>query len=186
MIRYLSGTAIAKEKNQLVLGVHGVGYGVHVTPTTLTSVALGDTITVYVSESIREDAHDLYGFQRVEERDAFELLRKVSGVGPKAAMAIIGFYGAGELAGVVESSDEAKLSLVPGVGKKMAGKIILELKGKMQSSDGALGGADPDLIAALESLGYARAEIARILPKIPTTLLTTNERITWVLRQFAE
>src|SRR4051812_48119041 len=97
MVRYLRGIILDKVRNQIIVDVNGVGYDVFVTPTTLTSAITGDEAEFHISESVREDAHDLFGFRDTNERDLFEALRKVSGIGPKAALAILGFYTASEL-----------------------------------------------------------------------------------------
>lgn len=187
MIRYLRGMVIEKNKNHVVLDVQGVGYDVLVAPATLTSLALESEAVLHISESIREDAHDLYGFTGRAERDAFELLRKVSGVGPKVALAMIGFYPAQELWNVIHAGDTTKLSLVPGVGKKLASKVVLELKDKRTGDiDLAAMGQGDETVDALQSLGYSPTEIASVLPKIPTSLSSTSERVTWVLRHLSE
>ena len=187
MIRYLRGNILDKSRNQLIIDVNGVGYNVFVTPPTITQAMIGDEAVMFVSESIREDAHDLFGFFSTEERDLFEQLRKVPGVGPKVALGLCGFYTPVDLQAIIQSGDSAKLSLVPGIGKKMAEKIILELKGKLASvSSGLQAVTDNDTVDALQSLGYSPAEIASLLPKVPQTLKSTSERITWILRHLAE
>lgn len=184
MIRHLQGKVFDKIRNQLIIDVHGVGYAVSVTPATLTQATISTEGLFHVSESIREDGYDLYGFLAREERDMFELLRKVSGVGPKVALGIVGFFSPHELSQIVNSGDADRLSLVPGIGKKMAGKIVLELKDKNVVVLPHGGDAD-DTIAALEALGYSRIEIASLLPKIPVTLASSQEKITWLLRHLS-
>jgi holliday junction DNA helicase RuvA len=187
MIRYLRGTLLDKVRNQIILDVNGVGYNLFVSPLTQTQTTVDQETVVHVSESIREDAHDLYGFLTTDERDLFESLRKVPGVGPKVALGVCGFYSSGEIAGIIHVGDATKLSLVPGIGKKMAEKIILELKGKVMPVSSSIEHvADADTVDALRSLGYSPVEIAAILPKVPQTLTSTNERITWILRHLAE
>ena len=184
VIRYLRGKIIDKVRNQLIIDINGVGYNAFVSASTVAQTQIGATVPFHIAESIREDGHDLYGFLTTDERDTFETLRKVSGVGPKAALAIISFYAPEILRSVIGQSDTAKLSFVPGIGPKLAGKIIVELKGRLDSTDLlAKDGADTETIAALEALGYNRSEIAAILPKIPSSITGTQDRITWVLRQ---
>lgn len=185
MIRYLRGKVIEKLRNQLILDVGGVGYDVYVTPQLLTTSLMNTEVSLFVAEAIREDAHDLFGFISPDERSTFELLRKVSGVGPKVSMAIVSFYSAQDISSIVTSSDATKLSLVPGVGPKVAGKIVLELKGKVAISTTSHAPTEVETIEALQSLGYTPAEISKILPKIPATLQTTGEKITWALRHLA-
>lgn len=183
MIRYLRGLLVEKNRNQVVVDVQGVGYDLFVTPKTLTHYAMGDEGVFYVSESIREDGHDLYGFLSPAEREGFELLRKVSGVGPKVALAITGFYTNSDLQSIIASADSTKLSLVPGVGKKLASKIIVELKDKATlNTQEMLAHAGDETVEALQSLGYTPSEIAQLLPKVPSEITSTSEKITWILR----
>jgi Holliday junction DNA helicase RuvA len=183
MIRRLRGDVVEKLRNQIIIDVHGVGYDVFVTPALLTSLELDQTIILYIAEAIREDGHDLYGFKVASERMMFEYLRKVSGVGPKASLAICGFYSGDELAMIVSTGDETKLSLIPGVGKKTASKIILELKDKVTATTYVK--TDADVVDALMSLGYTPAEITQLLIKMPNNLASTAERVTWALRYLA-
>lgn len=186
MIRYLHGTVADKFRNQIILNVHDVGYGVNVTAATLTNYAIGDPLSLYISESIREDAHDLYGFAKSDERDMFELLRKVSGIGPKVALSLIGFYSPTDLQSIIYSGDDAKLSLVPGIGKKVASKIIVELKDRTTQPTEVVASADNDTIDALLSLGYSHHEVSQILRKVPASLSTSSEKITWILQHIGE
>jgi Holliday junction DNA helicase RuvA len=186
MIRYLRGTIINKERNAIIVDVSGTGYDLLATATAIAATVIGQDAEFHISESIREDAHDLFGFTTTDERDTFELLRKVSGVGPKAALAILSFYQPQELQSIIRAADSTKVSLVPGIGKKLADKIILELKDKaVTATEMPDSLADPDTVEALQSLGYSPAEIAQVLPKIPASLTTTNERVTWILRHLA-
>lgn len=180
MIRRLTGTVAEKLRNQIILDVSGVGYDVFVTPNVLTTTHIGDEITLHICESIREDAHDLFGFHRSDERAMFEQLRKVSGIGPKAAMSLCAFYSPGELTAILASKDAVKLSLVPGIGKKTAEKIVVELKDKVAQADVAH--TDGDLVDALQSLGYTPHEIVGLVSKLPKDLQSTSEKVTWVLR----
>lgn len=180
MIRRLRGEVVEKLRNQLVVDVAGVGYDVYVTPPVLTSAPIDGEITLYISESIREDGHDLYGFTSPEDRAVFEQLRKVSGVGPKASLSVCAFYSASELSAIFASGDDTKLALVPGIGKKTASKIVLEMKDKVVA--GGADKTDGDVVDALQSLGYSPGEIAKLVAKIPSNLLTVSEKVTWVLR----
>lgn len=186
MIRLLRGTVAGKSRNQVILDVNGVGYGVFVSPTLLTDASEGDSVLLHVSESIREDGYDLYGFSSVGERDAFELLRKVSGVGPKVALAISAFYPPVDLMHLLHHGESAKLTVVPGVGPKLATKIVVELKDKADTTPHADDPRLTDVIDALQSLGYHRSEIAKVLPKLPASLSTTSEKVTWILRYMSD
>src|SRR6266545_615568 len=103
MIRYLRGVIIDKVRNQVVLDVHGVGYTLFVTAPAVTQAVIGEEdIIFHISESIREDAFDLFGFKSADERDLFEQLRKVPGVGPKVALGICGFYSLSDLSAIIQ------------------------------------------------------------------------------------
>ncbi len=187
MIRYLHGKVVDKVRNQLILDVHGVGYGLYVTPEILTKSTIGEELRFYITESIREDAYDLFGFLATDERDMFELVRKVSGVGPKVAMALIGFYSPNALQSIIIAGEDTKLSLAPGVGKKLASKIVVELKDRANvSSLATTESAQDDTIDALLSLGYSSQEIVKILPKVPASLSSSSERVTWILQHLGE
>lgn len=187
MIRYLTGAIIDKSRHQLVVLVNGVGFDVVVTPNLLIQSQIGEHIELHISETVREDAHDLYGFTSIRERDLFETLRKVPGLGPKLAIATLGFFSADELLASISSGDAEKLSLVPGIGKKLAAKVILELRDKvvLPTIDKTIL-TDADTVEALQSLGYSPAEIAELIPKIPHEFVTSQERVTWVLRHLGE
>jgi holliday junction DNA helicase RuvA len=186
MIRLLRGTIAGKLRNQVILDVHGVGYGVFVSPNFLTSALESQELTLHISESIREDGYDLYGFSSVGERDVFELLRKVSGVGPKVALGISAFYPPSDLMSILHQGDSAKLTVVPGVGPKLATKIVVELRDKADTTPHTDDPGLTDVIDALQSLGYHRSEIAKVLPKLPAALSTTSEKVTWILRYMSD
>lgn len=187
MIRYLRGKVYVKVRSYLIIDVQGVGYNIFVTPPTLTNAPVGEQVEMHISESIREDAHDLYGFLTSSERDMFESLRKVSGVGPKVALGVLSFYSPADIDSIIQSGDVEKLSFVPGIGKKVASKIVVELKDKsLLTTEIEAQPTSDETVTALQSLGYNRQEITNILPKIPDSLKDTSERVTWVLRHLGE
>ncbi len=186
MIRYLRGRIRAKIRQQVVLEVAGVGYGLRVPLNILASMRSGEDCQLYVSEAIREDAYELFGFLELETLEIFELLRRVSGVGPKLALAIIGFYASPDLRAIINFGDVNKLSLVTGVGKKLADKIVVELRDRTAAPTPVDVPGDQDVVVALQSLGYTNAEIADVLPKIPGTLTSPEDRLAWLLRHLGE
>ena len=176
MLYYVSGTVTLLEPGLAVIDCGGVGYGCRVTAYTAAQLKLNTTAKLYITESIREDAYDLYGFVSREEQRCYELLTAVSGVGPKAAMAILSSGGPQNFTLAVMTGDEKMLTAAQGVGKKIAQRIILELKDKIGSSSMELdfsagpavipqqGGSNLALAnAALQELGYSAAEIALAL-----------------------
>lgn len=178
MIGRLSGTLIEKLPPQIVLDVGGVGYEVDVPMNTYYQLpALGHAATLYTHLVIREDAHLLFGFASKEERQTFRQLIKVSGIGAKIALAILSGMTADELALAIAGEDVKRLSAVPGIGKKTAERLVLELRGKlMTGSLVATPGGLPlammaddrsDIIGALLALGYNEKEAAAAIKGMP-------------------
>ncbi len=174
MLYYLSGAVTVLEPGLAVIDCGGVGYGCHVTAYTAGQLKLNQSAKLFITEAIREDAFDLYGFISREEQRCYELLTSVNGVGPKAAMAILS-AGPQNFTLAVMTGDEKLLTAAQGVGKKIAQRIILELKDKMGSTaqldfSGGTASAAPVTAgntqlahAALQELGYTPAEIAAAL-----------------------
>ena len=176
MLYYVSGTVTLLEPGLAVIDCGGVGYGCRVTAYTAAQLKLNTAAKLYITESLREDAYDLYGFVSREEQRCYELLTAVNGVGPKAAMAILSSGGPQNFTLAVMTGDEKMLTAAQGVGKKIAQRIILELKDKIGGSSMELdfsagpavtqqqGGSNLALAnAALQELGYSAAEIALAL-----------------------
>ena len=194
MIYYVCGPVTVLEPGLAVVDCGGVGYGCHVTAYTAGQLRLNQTARLYVTESIREDAHDLYGFIDREEQRCYELLVSVSGVGPKAAMAILSAGGPQNFTLAVMTGDEKLLTAAQGIGKKIAQRIILELKDKIGggtmeldfsapvASAPAQGGSNVALArAALQELGYSPAEIQTALKGVDANA-TTEEMVRHALR----
>ena len=196
MIYYISGPVTILEPGLAVVECGGVGYGCRITAYTAGQLKLNQNARLYITESIREDAHDLYGFISREEQHCYELLTSVNGVGPKAAMAILSSGGPQNFTLAVMTGDEKMLTAAQGVGKKIAQRIILELKDKLggcgMELDFSMGAAaapsDPAQTgnkfmahAALQELGYSPAEIRSAL-KDADPNLSTEEMIRHALR----
>src|SRR3954447_8932644 len=163
MIARLRGRPVANTPEGLVLDVGGVGYLVHATPAAVRKGSAADEITVETYLHVREDAMQLYGFADREERELFVHLLSVSGVGPKVALAIVSGSPAGELRRAIVREDAARFQAIPGIGKKTAERIVLELKEKVEASAVATIGDSPHLVArdALVELGYSAADAER-------------------------
>ena len=172
MLYYLSGTVTVLEPGLAVIDCGGVGYGCRVTAYTASQLKLNAAARLFITESIREDAFDLYGFASREEQRCYELLTAVNGVGPKAAMAILSAGGPQNFTLAVMTGDEKMLTAAQGVGKKLAQRIILELRDKIGGASMELdfsGGPVAASVqqgsnlalanAALQELGYSPAEI---------------------------
>ncbi|MBR3949885.1 MAG: Holliday junction branch migration protein RuvA [Oscillospiraceae bacterium] len=195
MLYYVSGNVAVLEPGLAVIDCGGVGYGCRVTAYTAGQLKLNQQARLYITESIREDAFDLYGFSSKEEQRCYELLTSVNGVGPKAAMAILSSGGPQNFTLAVMTGDEKMLTAAQGVGKKIAQRIILELKDKLGGSSMELdfstgpaaavpaqkGGSAALAHAALQELGYSPAEINAAL-KGADPNATTEELIRYALR----
>ena len=199
MFYYLEGTVAEIEPNLIVLDCNGVGYALNTTGNTIAAAVKGERCRLYVSESVREDAFDLYGFYSKNERHFFELLTSVSGIGPKAALSILTSNTPEGLALAVASGNEKALTVAPGIGKKIAQRVILELKDKIGKGDDYVdsGFASPaalpsdntavgDAVAALGVLGYNPNEIAQVLKTTDTDGMNTEQIIKTVLRRMVK
>jgi Holliday junction DNA helicase RuvA len=183
------------EPGLAVIDCGGVGYGCRVTAYTAGQLKLNQSARLYITESIREDAHDLYGFISKEEQHCYELLVSVNGVGPKAAMAILSAGGPQNFTLAVMTGNDKMLTAAQGVGKKIAQRIILELKDKIGGASAELdftagptaapvqtGNAAALAHAALQELGYSAAEINAALKGVDASA-TTEEMVRYALRQ---
>ena len=188
MIARLRGKPVARDADGLVLDVGGVGYRLHATPTAIRKADDADEVVVETHLHVREDALQLYGFADAAERELFEQLLAVSGVGPKVALAIVSGYSPAELRRAIVREDDALFQTIPGIGKKTAQRVVLELKERiapLAAVDEAphLGPGDGHVVArdALVELGYTPAEAEQRLadtdPDLPPA-----ERVRQALR----
>jgi len=194
MFYYIKGTVAHIEQSLVVIDAGGVGYALNTSYTSASAAKVGDSATFYTFLYTREDIFDLYGFGTQSELACFKRLISVSGVGPKAALAILGALSPEKLALCVVSGDEKALTAAPGVGKKLAQRIILELKDKLGATpleandfvggDAPLptGGAMDNALAALAVLGYPRAAAAQALKGADATL-STDELVRYALKR---
>jgi Holliday junction DNA helicase RuvA len=173
MIGRLAGVLVEKSPPLVLLDVHGVGYEIDVPMSTFYNLpALGETVTLLTHFVVREDAQLLFGFLTAAERATFRQLVKISGVGPRTALAILSGLSVGELAQAVTRQDSARLVKVPGIGKKTAERLLLELKGKLGPDLDAprgptLSDAQGDIAQALQALGYNEREAQAALKALP-------------------
>ncbi len=173
MIGRLRGTLVAKQPPQVLVEAAGVGYEVDVPMSTFYALpALGSEVTLLTHLVVREDAHLLYGFATDRERATFRELLRISGVGPKVALAVLSGLSTDDLARAVAMQDTALLTRVPGIGKKTAERLLLELKGRLADAlpgagGATAGGAGADVMAALVALGYNEREAAAAVKTLP-------------------
>jgi Holliday junction DNA helicase RuvA len=170
MIGRLRGQLAGRSPVGLVVDVGGVGYEVLVSPRTQAELpGVGEEVVVHVHLHGREDGITLYGFATERERDLFRVLITASGIGPKLALAILGSLSAGEIRRAIAAEDVDALTVVPGVGKRSAQKIVLELKPKLEEAEANVvdgGGTVQQVRQALESLGYTPAELREVIPSL--------------------
>ncbi len=173
MIGKLTGTLLEKTPPQLLIDCHGVGYEVDVPMSTFYNLpATGEKVALLTHFVVREDAQILYGFDSATEREAFRQLIKISGVGPRTALGILSGMSVADLAQAVTAQESGHLTKVPGIGKKTAERLLLELKGKLGADLGPLAGpprtdAHNDIQQALLALGYNDKEAAAALKALP-------------------
>ena len=150
--------------------------------------SIGSQVRLFTSLQVREDSLNLYGFATAEARQAFETLIGISGIGPRVALSVLSIFSPEALAAAVESGDVKSFTAVPGVGRRTANRILLELKGKLELdwSDASAPTPDADAIAALTALGYTQVEAREALSALPKNGdLTTEDKVRLALRQIA-
>ena len=190
MIGKLTGTLTDKHPPEVIIDCHGVGYEVQVPMSTFYHLpALGQPVSLLTHFVVREDAQLLYGFATLQERHTFRQLIKVSGVGPRTALSILSGLSADDLAQAVSLQEVGRLVKVPGIGKKTAERLLLELKGKLGADIGAVRGAansdaQADILQALLALGYNDKEAAAALKALPAEV-GVSEGIKMALKALA-
>lgn len=198
MYAYLNGKVAEKGQNSLVIDVGGVGYLLSVSMNTLQETPpVGESMKVYTHFSVREDAMELFGFASQEEKSMFVRLLTVSGIGPKVALSILGSMPLRDLTLAILTGDITSLSRAPGVGKKTAQRLALELKEKVDQSDldfapSVSGAVTPiqedaaqEALAALQSLGYTAAEAAKAVSQVRGQSDSANDLVRLALRNMA-
>lgn len=188
MISQITGQISLKTDKYLIVDVNGIGYKVFSTTDLLNIAKLEEKIKIWTYLAVRENALDLYGFSSKEELDFFELLITISGVGPKTAMGILNVATVGSLRKAISTGETAHLTKVSGIGKKIADKIVLELKGKLGSyEEVALGLKEEiDALEALKSLGYSHKESREALKEIDSSLKSTSDRVKAALKHLGK
>ena len=200
MFYHIDGIVSVLEPNLAVIDCGGVGYALNITMNTAGALKLGERAKLLVSESIGENNFDLFGFLDKSERRCFEMLISVSGIGPKAAMSILSHNTPEGLALAIMGDDEKALTVAPGIGKKIAQRVILELKDKVSKELGNTASSLPisaaaipqansavsDAVAGLGVLGYSSQEIAAVLKKTDTENMNAEQIIKAVLKQMVK
>lgn len=197
MFYHLSGVVSDIDLNLAVIDCNGVGYAVNTTTSTLSRVKLNEKVKLYISECIKEDSFELYGFASLSEKRCFEMLLSISGIGPKAAQAILCAVTPEELAMAVMNCDYKAITAAQGIGKKIAQRVVLELKDKVSKEMGGSAAFEmpavmtqtaadsrskSDAIAALMVLGYGTAEINASLKGIDISNMETEQIVKAALK----
>lgn len=196
MFYHLEGTVSEIAPNLVVLDCGGIGFALNATINTISYLKTGEKAKLYIAEAIGESNFDLYGFYSKSEKRCYEMLVSVSGIGPKAALSILSYNTPDGLALSILNNDVKALTVAPGIGKKIAQRVILELKDKISKEmDNPVldlsvvnlpAGGDKqvsDAIAALTVLGYSSSEVGQVLKRLDTSGMSAEEIIKAVLRQ---
>ena len=183
MIAFVRGTAVDMTENSVIVEAGGIGYEIYMTGTDLSQIHMGEEVKIHTYFNVREDAMQLYGFRSKDDLQMFKLLLGVNGVGPKAAVGVLAGITADELRFAILSDDVKTLSKAPGIGKKTAQKLILELKDKMRLEDafelklvheqekavaglGEISDGRQEAVEALVALGYSSTDALRAVRKV--------------------
>ncbi len=173
MIAHLRGKLLSKHPNQAIVETGGVGYDVTISVPTFSDLpGVGSEVALHIHTHVREDSIALYGFLRVGEKQLFEKLITVSGIGPKLAITILSGMAADEMVGAIRGNDVARLTRIPGIGKKTAERMVLELRDKLPGEGVAVPAApamsavEEDVLSALVNLGYQRAVAEKALTTV--------------------
>jgi holliday junction DNA helicase RuvA len=184
MIAHLRGKLLTKHPNQVVVEACGVGYEVNISVPTFSELpANGSEVALHIHTHVREDVIALYGFLRPAEKQLFEKLMTVSGIGAKLAITILSGMAADEMAGAIRSNDLARLTRIPGIGKKTAERMVLELRDKLPPAAGAatptvpaMSAMEDDVLSALVNLGYQRAAAEKVLAGVVRSGVGKSEK----------
>jgi Holliday junction DNA helicase RuvA len=184
MIAHLRGKLLSKHPNQVVVEASGVGYEVNISVPTFSELpAAGSEVALHIHTHVREDVIALYGFLRPAEKQLFEKLMTVSGIGAKLAITILSGMAADEMAAAIRGNDLARLTRIPGIGKKTAERMVLELRDKLPPAAGtstptapAMSAVEEDVLSALMNLGYQRAAAEKALATVIRNGLGKTEK----------
>lgn len=184
MITHIRGKILDKEEKAVVVDVSGIGYKIFLTTGTIEKIREGAEVSFWTHLAVREDSQTLYGFPSKDELNFFELLISISGIGPKTALGILNVSSVQNIRKAVSTGDTSHLTKVSGVGKKIADKIVLELKGKFGAEDSAgISLRDEvDALEALKALGFKHNDAREALKQVDETVTDTGERVKRALK----
>jgi len=180
MIGFVKGKVEHLGKNYVIVGIGAIGYKIY----SLESYKKGEAVQVFTYQYVKEDALDLYGFKKITDLETFELMLSVNGVGPKMAMNLVVNLGKEKIIAAISNADTSAFRTVSGVGQKLAGKIIVELKNKIAKGDlpGSFFEGGDEVVEALKTFGLERGEVMGILRDLPKNISSTEDKIKFVLK----
>jgi Holliday junction DNA helicase RuvA len=184
MIASLRGIVLDITPASVVIEAHGVGYRIFATPAALGGMRKREEQFLFTHDLVRDDARDLYGFLSLDELRLFERLIAISGVGPRVALSMMSLGSADALKRAIMAGDLEMLTSVPGVGRKIAQKVVLELKGQIVEESGAAG-PDREVVDALVSLGYSASQARDALKSVPAGVTDVSDRVREALRRLS-
>jgi len=174
MIGYLTGKLISSKPTQIILDVNGVGYLVNISISTFEKISDKETVSLFIHTSVKEDSITLFGFYTQSEKEMFELLISISGIGPKVSLSILSGISVDDLKDAIANGNVSRLIAIPGIGRKTAERVVLELRNKVDAikADGSIKitSAKDEAISALATLGYQR----QLAEKVVRDLLSEN------------
>ena len=189
MISYLKGKISYKLKSSIIIEVNNIGYSVFVGENFLNELKVGQELEIFTHQYVREDSLDLYGFKNLEELEFFELLISISGIGPKSALSVLAIAKLSDIKESIVRGDSHLLTKVSGIGKKIAERVVLELKDKLFKMGGdydlSSAGFSADEIDALMALGYSVAEAREALNKVDKGITDSGEKIKEALKKMS-
>jgi len=188
VITHIQGKVIDKEEKSIVITVNGLGYKVFVTSITIEKLHENSLVSLWTHLAVREDSQTLYGFLDKDELNFFELLISISGIGPKTALGILNVSSVSNIRKAVSTGDTSHLTKVSGIGKKVADKIVLELKGKFgaEEDSGISLRDEVDALEALKALGYGHKEARDALKEVNQSIVDTGERVKRALKSLGK
>ncbi|MGA1863151.1 Holliday junction branch migration protein RuvA [Deferribacter thermophilus] len=188
MINYIKGKLSVKKPDFIVVEAYGVGYHIYISLNTFSNLPNeGDEVKIFVQQILKDDGISLYGFISENERDFFNLLIKVSKVGPKLALSILSGFNVEELKECIATKNHIKLASIPGIGKKTAERIVVELKDKLDSVEVEIESGDvqilEDVVSALVNLGYKKQDCLKVVKKLDINNFSFEELLKEALKQ---
>lgn len=188
MFGHITGKIFDLKGTKVIVKTGGVGFVIHSTLSYLTKLKTNQEASFWTHTAVRENDISLYGFETEEELRVFELLITISGVGPKSGLAILSVAGVKSIEEAVSTKDTSSLTKISGIGRKTAEKIVLELDGKLVTSQKGQNrtSEDVDVFEALKSLGYRERDIQETIKKLPKDLAGTNEKIKYILKDLGK